>query len=253
MVEDGWVQAAITDDNVVVELLLRLKQQAQAAPKSALPALKWGMRQRRSRPALFRFDAKRDGDFNAGARGSPTTPLCWSGGSSGSGSDSSPSAADGFEETSAHVLRSPPRSKGSASSETNRASTKRLRKKKTFAELKEEENILLKERVHLKEEIASTRVTCEEHRATNDNLKRIRLDLNLVDTEKKSNLIDNEPDLRAPSSSSNLSLNDDRKPLIDSRNVGKAISGEKSIFVLPDLNMMPAEDDSSTESLCGTS
>ncbi|KAK8535214.1 hypothetical protein V6N13_081354 [Hibiscus sabdariffa] len=243
MAEDGWVQAAITDDNVVVELLVRLKQ-AQTAPKPALPALKWGMRQRRSRPVLFRFDAKRDGDFNASARGSPTTPLCWSGGSS---SDASPSAADGFEETSAHVLRSPPRSKGSVSCETNRVRTKRLRRKKTFAELKEEVNILLKERVHLKEEIASTRATCEEHRATNDNLKRIRLDLNLEDTEKKLSLIDNEPDPRAPSSSSDLSLDDDRKPLIDS------VSGEKSIFVLPDLNMMPAEDDSSPETLYGTS
>ncbi|GMI95095.1 hypothetical protein like AT4G32030 [Hibiscus trionum] len=237
MVEDEWVQAAITDDNLVVEFLLRLKA-APSVPKSALPALKWGIRQWRSRPVLFRCDSKRDGDFNVSARGSPTTPLCWSGGSS----DASPSAAaDGFEETSAHVLRSPPRSKGSSSSETNRTSTKRLRRKKTFAELKEEENFLLKERVHLKKEIASTRATCNEHRATNDNLKRIKIDLNLVGTAMSSSLICNEPGLvpcpRAQSSSDST--------LVDDR--------EKSIFVLPDLNMMPAEDDFGPGTLYGTS
>ncbi|GMI89271.1 hypothetical protein like AT4G32030 [Hibiscus trionum] len=232
--KDEWVQAAITDDNVVVELLVRLKQ-AQAAPsppKSALPAPRWGIRQRRSRPMLLRCDGKRDGDFNVSARGSPTTPLCWSGGSS----DASPSAAEGFEETSTHVLRSPPvapsRSKGSACSETNRTSSKKPGRKKTFAE----EDLVLKERVHLEKEIASTRATRKEH---HDDLKRIRLDLNLVDTAKNSSLIDNEPGKapcpRAPPSES---LDDDRELPLDSHNVGK------SIFVLPDLNMMPAEDDS---------
>ncbi|XP_039018806.1 uncharacterized protein LOC120150166 [Hibiscus syriacus] len=70
MVKDEWVQAAINDDNVVVELLVRLKQAqaAPSAPKSALPALKWGIRHRRSRPMLLRCYAKRDG-------GSPTTPF----------------------------------------------------------------------------------------------------------------------------------------------------------------------------------
>ncbi|MFQ6619202.1 hypothetical protein Gotur_000691 [Gossypium turneri] len=362
MVKDEWIRAAITDDNVVVELLVRLKQ-AQAAPpapKSGLPALRWGIRQPRSRSMLLRCDAKRDGDFNVSARGSPTTPLCWSGGSG----DASPSAADGFEETSKHVIRSPPvapsRSKredgylfiftisfvsplyrspvpvldfyskifipvpavksqgtslkrdflkrgghfghdknvlmggvgsidptkegalsllvsvlgfndnvvfmereyyqGTASSESNRTSTKRSRRKKTFAELKEEENLLLKERVHLEKEIASTRATCKEHRATNENLKRIRLDLNM-DTVKNSSLIADEsekvPCLRVPSSSDSTlppeALDDDRKPSLDSCNVGKVNSSEKSVFMLPDLNMMPAEDDSCPAKLYWTS
>lgn len=262
MVKDEWIRAAITDDNVVVELLVRLKQ-AQAAPpapKSALPILRWGIRQPRSRSMLLRCDAKRDGDFNVSARGSPTTPLCWSGGSG----DASPSAADGFEETSKHVIRSPPvassRSKGTASSESNRTSTKRSRRKKTFAELKEEENLLLKERVHLEKEIASTRATCNEHRATNENLKRIRLDLNM-DTIKNSSLIADEsekvPCLRVPSSSDSTlppeALDDDRKPSLDSCNVGKVNSSEKSVFMLPDLNMMPAEDDSCPAKLYWTS
>ena len=104
--KDEWVRAAMTDDNVVVELLVRLKQ-AQAAPpapKSVVAALKWGIRQPRSRPMLMRCDAKRDGDFNVSTRGSPTTPLSWSGG----GAAASTSATDDFEETSRHVLRSPP-------------------------------------------------------------------------------------------------------------------------------------------------
>ncbi|KAK9027160.1 hypothetical protein V6N11_067003 [Hibiscus sabdariffa] len=130
---------------------------------------------------------------------------------------------------------------GSAASETNATCSKRPGRKKTFAELKEKENLLLKERVHLEKEIASTRVTCKEHQATNDNLKRIRLDLNSVDTAKNSSLIDDEPEKvpfpKAPSSSgSNLPSE-------------AAVCSEKSIFVLPDLNMMPGEDDSGPEML----
>ncbi|KAK8523458.1 hypothetical protein V6N13_113404 [Hibiscus sabdariffa] len=218
VVKDEWVQSAIDDDNVVVEFLVRLKQ-AQAAPSPPKSALKWGIRQRRSRPMLLRCDVKRDGDFNVGARGSPTTPLCWSGGSS----DASPSAVDGFEETSTHILRSPSRSKGSATTETNTISSKRAGRKKTFAELKEEEDLLMKERVHLEKEIASTRVTCKEHQGTNDNLKRIRLDLN-------SSLIDDEPEKVPSSWGSNLPLE-------------AGVCSDKSIFVLPDLNMMPGEDE----------
>ncbi|KAE8701591.1 hypothetical protein F3Y22_tig00110540pilonHSYRG00050 [Hibiscus syriacus] len=206
MVKDEWVQAAITDDNVVVELLVRLKQ-AQVAPpvfNSALPAFRWGIRQRRSKRMLLRCDGNRDG-------GSPTTPLCWSGGSS----DASPSAVDGFEEISTH---------GSACSGTNRTSSKRSRRKKTLAELEEEEEE--------EEEDGS----CKEHQTTNENLKRTRLHSN-------SSLIDNEPEMvhcpRPPDG--------DRKPPLDSRNAGK------DIFVLPDLNMMPGEDDSGPEMLHGTS
>ncbi|XWS26180.1 hypothetical protein CRYUN_Cryun26dG0009000 [Craigia yunnanensis] len=271
MAKDEWVRAAMTDDNVVVELLVRLKQPQAAppAPKSVVAALKWGIRQPRSRPMLMRCDAKRDGDFNVSTRGSPTTPLSWSGG----GGAASPSAADGydgFEETSRHVLGSPPaapsRSKGTASNETTSTTTKRSRKKKTFAELKEEENLLLKESIYLKKEIASMRATCKEHRARNENLKRIKLDLNLH-TAKNSSLIADEPE-KVPSCQPHqrvpCSLDyipsiltshtvDDRKPLLDSCDEGKAISNEESFFLLPDLNMMPAEDDSGTETLYGTS
>ncbi|OMO90738.1 hypothetical protein COLO4_18921 [Corchorus olitorius] len=240
----------MTDDNVVVELLVRLKQ-AQAAPpapKSAVAALKWGIRQPRSRPISMRCDTKKDGDFSVSTRGSPTTPLSWSGG----GGAASPSAADGSEETSRHVLRSPPaapsRSKGNACNENTSTTSKRTRRKKTFAELKEEETLLLKERVYLKKEIASMRATCKQQRAKNQNLKRIKLDLNFH-TASNSSLNSDEPekvpcrvpsslDYSIPSALQSDSM-DDRKPLLDSCDVDK-----DSFFLLPDLNMMPNEDDS---------
>ncbi|KAK8645225.1 hypothetical protein V6N13_119068 [Hibiscus sabdariffa] len=257
-VKDEWVRAAMTDDSVVVELLIRLKQ-AQSAPpasKSAAVALKWGIRQPRSKPMSMRCDAKRDGDFNASSRRSPTTPLSWSGG----GGAASPSAADGFEETSKQVSRCPPaaasRSKGSAGNETTTTTTKRSRRKKTFAELKEEENLLLKEKLNLKKEIASVRATLREQRARNENLKRIKLDLNLqIAKNGHEELPSSQPHQRvrstvdlcpstspspSPSPSPSHAL-DDRKEVSDSFNVVKA--------VLPDLNMMPGEDDYVTDTI----
>ncbi|KAL4335911.1 hypothetical protein GQ457_07G037640 [Hibiscus cannabinus] len=248
-VKDEWVRAAMTDDSVVVELLVRLKQ-AQSAPpasKSAAVALKWGIRQPRSKPMSMRCDAKRDGDFNASTRRSPTTPLSWSGG----GGAASPSAADGFEETSKQVSRCPPaaasRSKGSAGNETT---TKRSRRKKTFAELKEEENLLLKEKLNLKKEIASVRATLKEQRARNENLKRIKLDLNMqiakngleeLPSSQPHQRVRSTVDLCPSTSPSSSHALDDRKEVSDSFNVAKA--------VLPDLNMMPGEDDFVTETI----
>ncbi|GLT76137.1 hypothetical protein SLA2020_478130 [Shorea laevis] len=256
VVKDEWVRAAMTDDSVVVELLVRLKKaQAQAAlpaTKSAVTGLKWGIRQPRSRSVTTRCDGsnKKDGDSNISTRGSPTTPLSWSGG----GGAASPSTIDGFEETSRHVRRSPPatasRSKGPvAASETTSTTVKRSRRKKTFAELKEEESLLLKERITLKKEIATMRATFKEQRAKNENLKRIKLDLNLHTA--------NERDVDATSSehhqrvASSCPLDD--KSGSDSCKDDKAVSNEgSSSFVLPDLNMMPCEDDSGPETLYGT-
>ncbi|XP_039024012.1 uncharacterized protein LOC120156822 isoform X2 [Hibiscus syriacus] len=237
-VKDEWIRAAMTDDNVVVELLVMLKQ-AQAAPpapKSAVVALKWGIRQPRSKSISMRCEAKRHGDFNVSTRRSPTTPLSWSGG----GGAASPSAADGFEETSKQASRSPSaapsRSKGTAGNETTSTTTKRSRRKKTFAELKEEESLLLKER-----EMASMRATCKEQRARNENLKRIKLDLNLQTAKNEVEEVPScLPRQRVPSTHAL----DNCKGLLDSCNAGKA--------VLPDLNMMPVEDDSITETLSGT-
>jgi hypothetical protein len=104
MVSDEWVRAAMTDDTVVVQLLVRLKQSQTASsssslkssPKAVVP-LRWGLRLPRSRPPTMRCDAvsrRKDADST---RCSPTTPLSWSGGAS-------PSAtADGFDDSSFHT------------------------------------------------------------------------------------------------------------------------------------------------------
>ncbi|KAM7275082.1 hypothetical protein ACFE04_016948 [Oxalis oulophora] len=91
---------------------------------------------------------------------------------------------------------------------TSDAKNKRLRRKKTFSELKDEESSLLKERVQLTEKIATKRETVKEQGVRNENLKRLKHDLALH---------------------------------------------SQSGFVLPDLNMMPSEDDSQIDTLYGTS
>ncbi|KAL4283025.1 hypothetical protein GQ457_16G000600 [Hibiscus cannabinus] len=232
-VKDEWVRAAMNDDNMVVHLLLTLKlklKQPQAAT-----TLKRGARQPRSRATLTRCDDKRGGDFST--RCSPTTPLSWR-----SGGATSTSAADGFEATS----RPPPsRSKGTAVDETININTKRTRRKKTIAELKEEENLLLKERIYLQKEIASTRTTCNEQRARNEHLKRIKLDLNLHIVKNSSLVADEPKNVLSHHSLPSSDAMDDRRPLVDSHDV--------DCLVLPDLNMMPCENDSDTETLYETS
>ena len=96
--KDQWVAAAMTDDQMVVELLIRLKHAGTTVsenPWTNLPPLQWGTRRRRSRPSRFGggvlVTLKKDVDS---ARGSPKTPLSWSGGASASPS------ADGLEDIS---------------------------------------------------------------------------------------------------------------------------------------------------------
>ncbi|XP_065850658.1 uncharacterized protein [Euphorbia lathyris] len=247
VVKDEWVRAAMTDDRVVVELLLRLKQ-AQASlkpqPQPVIP-LRWGLRLPRSKPCTsvsLRCDRK-ENDFPA--RFSPTTPLSWSGG--GGGGSSSPSAtADGFEETSRRVSRSPPgvRSKGTANAESasTATTTKRSRRKKTFAELKEEEGLLMKESIHLRKEIANLNATFKEQTARNDNLKRIKVDLNLQ-CVKLSSIASEEP-------KAIYSQHDGRD--IGSCDTRETVSNHDRSFLLPDLNSMPLEEDPASEALSGT-
>lgn len=83
----------MTDDLVVVELLIRLKQSraasASLSPKSYPLPFTWGLKQPRSR--LTTFSRRKDADST---RCSPTTPLSWSGGASPS------VTADGYEDSS---------------------------------------------------------------------------------------------------------------------------------------------------------
>lgn len=272
MVKDDWVRAAMMDDSVVVELLVRLKQ-AQAAPsvgvaKSSVASLRWGIRQPRSRS--LRCDAvshKKEAD--SATRGSPTTPLSWSGG--GRAGSASPSATvDGFEEASRQTSRFPvvgTRSKVSPINETTSSSNRRLRRKKTFAELKEEESLLLKERVNLKKEIATLRATYKEQSARNENLKKMKIDLNLQcaknlcsTSDESEKEISEQSQQRVASSADQVPTTLSRYALVDDHQQSDSCethkhvpAEEEGLFLLPDLNMMPCEDDSAIETLYGTS
>ncbi|KAL6953911.1 hypothetical protein U1Q18_044053 [Sarracenia purpurea var. burkii] len=180
MTTDEWVTAALTDDAVVVKLLFRLKQSSepfalqQAKPPPLVPPQGWGHRQTRSKPATAP-----SGKESESMRCSPTTPLSWSYGA-GAG-DASPS--DGCDESS----RPSDRSSGSRSkdtftikaTDTTASINKQFRRKKTFGELKEEESLLLKEKIHLNKELATLVVTLEEQKVRSENLKRLKLDLHL--------------------------------------------------------------------------
>ncbi|ESR63575.1 hypothetical protein CICLE_v10009242mg [Citrus x clementina] len=254
MVKDEWVRAAMMDDSVVVELLVRLKKQTNHVVKSEAEAaaapLRWGIRQRRSRSSRCDAVSMRRKDAadsaNNSMRASPTTPLSWSGG--GSGGAASPSAtAD--EETSRHQT-SAVRSKGTATNETTGNSTKRSRKKKTFAQLKEEEGFLLKERIHLNKELETLRATYKIQSAKNENLKRIKLDLGL-DSGKNSSESHVDNGLASstfPSQSAIIDL-----PRLEYCETNEVVPAHSSLCLLPDLNMTPAEDDSASETLYGMS
>ncbi|XP_038896160.1 uncharacterized protein LOC120084450 isoform X2 [Benincasa hispida] len=76
MSDEEWVDVALSDDSLVVDLLLRLNR----PPSPPLP-LEWSVRQPRSKPILPRHasdSALKNSD--SAARASPTTPLTWSSG-----------------------------------------------------------------------------------------------------------------------------------------------------------------------------
>ncbi|KAM1200925.1 hypothetical protein ACFX2I_017129 [Malus domestica] len=275
VVQDDWTRAAMTDDVLVVELLLRLKQAQAAGPSSSLRSsspmsqslltLRWGVRMPRSKAASSgsRFDGGVLHQRNSGKNGadsttrcSPTTPLSWSGGTG------SPSAtADGFEESSC------PRSKGNgtyeSTSTTNAA--KRARRKKTYAELKEQESSLLKERTHLEKEIATLQATFKEQRAKNVNFKRIKIDLDLHSARNLSanfdgagKAISSQPHERIASSSTTAyyipsDLPPSPHPRLDSCVESNDVPARDNSFLLPDLNMVPAVEESGSEMLYGMS
>ncbi|KAL5559713.1 hypothetical protein UlMin_035924 [Ulmus minor] len=255
MVKDEWMRAAMSDDMLVVELLVRLKQSQAASPlKSPQPPpipqpatmlpFSWSVRMPRSRPLRCDSAAVSQRKHGDSTRCSPTTPLSWSGGAS-------PSAtADGFEESS-----KPTRSKGTATNESASTINRRSRKKKTFAELKDEEGSLLKERAYLKRELAKLRATCKGHRVENESLKRIKIDMGLhsakhVKPEGQGRTASSQPHKRATSALDNVSYNLPRQAShndhLQSDSCGDAsetTSKRDSFFLLPDLNSMPSEEE----------
>ncbi|XP_055827955.1 uncharacterized protein LOC129896147 [Solanum dulcamara] len=186
MAEEEWVKAAIMDDSLVAELLLGLNQGnlspspfPSKSKKTGSP-LEWTVRQRRSKPVSV--NAKK-----SAPRASPTTPLSWSGATSvscGGGGGSGGAVDGGCEESSGSPPSKTPsstRSKILLDSQVNGTSdattSKRSRKKKTLTELKMEEMLLIRERNQLKKELTLAHSNLENERKTNQNLKRMKLDL----------------------------------------------------------------------------
>ncbi|KAJ9692859.1 hypothetical protein PVL29_011787 [Vitis rotundifolia] len=138
-----WVEAALVNQSVVAELLIRLKY-SDPAPMRSSPgvAVDWSVRQRRSKQILK--------DKGEPARDSPSTPLSWSGATSASGGVTD--VEDSTRADKASDMRS-----------------------KTFAELKEEEELLLKERNHLQMELQTLAMNLKKQRAKNEHLKRVKV------------------------------------------------------------------------------
>ncbi|KAF8021622.1 hypothetical protein BT93_G1923 [Corymbia citriodora subsp. variegata] len=219
----------MTDDSAVAELLLRIRRADGPPQAAAARALKldWTVRQRRSsnsKPGPK--DAGRKKHGGEPARASPTTPLSWSGGTSTSGG-----GGGGDEECSVPVVKSPEK----ARSKTNNGSTnmnaatpsKRPRKKKTLAELREEENKLLKERRRLRWGLANLRRVVEKQRLANESLKKMKLDMQCKRETETT------PDERSQNVSS-------CSPCSSASKTCKVEACER-LFELPDLNL-PVED-----------
>ncbi|KAJ0260282.1 hypothetical protein HA466_0065090 [Hirschfeldia incana] len=242
---DEWVASALTDSAVVVELLLRLKHAGTVASAS-IPLLRWGSRKPRSRlgagvgvgGGLLKKETE-------SARASPMTPLCWSGGS-GSGGSSCPSAAtaDGFEDTSRQSTCSTSTGyRSKAVHVTNEiTSYKRSKKQKIFLDLKDAENVQLKERLDL-QKISNVQATYEKRSAKNQSLKRMKLEY--TDRIKnipinKSNLDESRQKRRLPFSNSRNLVRNEHSYRSTSETKR---SEEKGLFFLPDLNMTPIEEE----------
>ncbi|GMH10866.1 hypothetical protein Nepgr_012707 [Nepenthes gracilis] len=249
--KDEWLREAMTDDGVVVEVLLLLKQSGSHPPRppkrpSAFPPLDWGLRQPRSKVASSKKEREP-------TRLSPTTPLSWSLVAGGSGCGASPS--DGYEESSRPSYRFLAfRSKGTGTTNTIQTSNKRPKRKKTFVELKEEESSLLKERSYLRMELATLREALKEQISTNENLKRMKISFH-EELETKSGLTLNKTDeenATNPTEASTLECTPSSVPKHVSCDDASgselcpsdidASTLEHPAFALPDLNMMPEED-----------
>ncbi|XP_076898393.1 uncharacterized protein LOC143551938 [Bidens hawaiensis] len=161
--EDHWLTAAMADDDVVAELLLKLRL-------PTLPPQKWTLHQRRSRTQQPLAPTSNKSDT---PRASPTTPLPWIGNTS---------------KVLQHGETTP---------------TKRPRKMKTLAALKEEEIVLTEEQNDLKKKIAFLQANCEKQRKENEKLKKIKMDIQVeahghfevLDVRKDKTVL---PDLNLP-------------------------------------------------------
>ncbi|KAI3870759.1 hypothetical protein MKW92_018019 [Papaver armeniacum] len=178
MVTGDWVKVAVEDEFIVAELLTRLKMKKHDDSGSS-PSSSAGMkmmmsleciRQPRSRHIMIRCSGGGNNTNNQNQNqttinsGESNTPLsflleywwrCGSGGGGGGGV--SICGGDGVTRIRVNLL------------DNDQPQPHLLRSIKTFAELKEEESLMLKERFHLK----------KEEKARNNQLKRIKMQVDL--------------------------------------------------------------------------
>ncbi|KAI7734227.1 hypothetical protein M8C21_011540 [Ambrosia artemisiifolia] len=188
--DDNWLQSAFDDVTLVAQVILNLRHSSP----SSLPKT-WTTRQRRSRPPPPATVKK-----PSSTRDSPTTPLSLSGGAA-----TTSVSGGGVEETSRLILDGSDalRSKVIRANETT--PTKRPRRKKTLAELKEDEIALLKERKQLKRQLASLQATCQKQRKENESLKKMENEMKSQQVLAVSNCTEEQkndsfviPDLNIP-------------------------------------------------------
>ncbi|GAB2284942.1 hypothetical protein Dimus_019397 [Dionaea muscipula] len=143
---------------------------------------------------------------------------------------------------------------GIGTNETVDTANKRSRRKKTFAELKEEESSLLKEQSYLKRELATLRVTLKEQRSLNHSLKRMKNDQDAESGAAKSSATLNQHDAVAPNSASSTCLSlieeasstlEGTPSIVPQQHIMQNVEGQdqdQAAFILPDLNVMPEDD-----------
>ncbi|KAL1565006.1 hypothetical protein AAHA92_07279 [Salvia divinorum] len=216
--DEEWVNAAMTDDAMVVELLVRLHRAPPPKP------LEWSVRQRRSKPATVNNKARKPGR-------SPSTPLSWS------------DATSASQESTLPLPSFKPSTRSKNHVDGVKIYSKRGRKKKTLAELKDEESSLLKERRELKREMAALRMNLEGQRATHERLKRMKIDLQ--PSPESTSIAEESVQMRStacdPTTTTTLT-----PPIVSGSDVplqsnarcnGNADAASGSKFILPDLNV----------------
>lgn len=128
------------------------------------------------------------------------------------------------------------------------AMAKRFKRRKALADLRVEESVLLKERLHLKKELDSLHATFKEQTTNNQKLKKIKLNLN---SDASSDRVRDES---KPVASNQWCRDADPTPdnILPATSPIQTVPGlqetqetnsmESGGFFLPDLNMIPAED-----------
>uniref|UniRef100_A0A162A072 Uncharacterized protein n=1 Tax=Daucus carota subsp. sativus TaxID=79200 RepID=A0A162A072_DAUCS len=207
MMDGQWLKAAMEDDGTLAaEVLVKLLQAPVAPtppPPAAVVPMKWTVRQPRT---------KSGSNKRARARGSPTTPLSWTGGSTSLSGGAAPAAAgDGSEQSSRRVAElglrmivDKPRPDPSedvqlgsrvwerrlleglvqVTAVSEATPSKKSRKKKTTNELKGEEILTAQDNKQIRKTIASIRAKLGKKKSENVLLKKLKANLAAVPSAK---------------------------------------------------------------------